>query len=653
LTPTIRDMLREYQIAANGKVTADVVDPIQDPAIEAEANSTYGIRPTPLQVAGRYEASVINAYFDIVIRYGDQNVVLNFRDLIEVEPRRDNTVDVRLRNLEYDLTRSIKKVVYGFQSVDNVLAAMKDPVKLTLVVTPNTLPDSLQTAPDTIAKVAQSIQGQSKGKLTFETVDPDAPNSPITRQTLIDTYKLQPIPVSLFSDQSYYLDMLLSIGTNTQVLSPAADLSEASVRTAIESGLKRSSSGFLKVVGLWTPPATPTTDALGQQQQPMSSWQLVEQQLGQDYSVRQVDLSTGQVPPEVDVLVVIAPQNMTDKDRFAIDQYLMRGGSVVVAAGNYVVASDPFGGGLGLQPVQNGLQEMLDSYGIRVGQTLVMDPRNEPFPVQVARNVGGVQVQEIQAINYPFFADVRSDAMDSNSPIVSRLPAVTMNWASPVELDADKNAGRTTSVLLRSSQQSWLRTNTDIQPNFQLDPELGFAIEGEQKSHPLAVSVQGVFQSYFKGKPSPFQAEARSPLDTASQPGASPTPTPGANPPVSTIEESPESARLVVVGSAEFVDDVVLQISSRLTQDRYLNNLQLMQNAVDWAVEDLDLLGIRARGTLTRVLAPMDQREESILEALNYGVALAALVGIAAIGQARRRNEKPMELVPVASDTDD
>ena len=70
---------------SNGKVTAEVVDPASDPEIEEEANQTYGIQPTPLQVSGRYEASVINAYFDILVRYGDQNVVLNFRDLIEVK----------------------------------------------------------------------------------------------------------------------------------------------------------------------------------------------------------------------------------------------------------------------------------------------------------------------------------------------------------------------------------------------------------------------------------------------------------------------------------------------------------------------------------------------------------------------------------------
>lgn len=645
LVPRIRDLLREYEIAGNGKVTADVVDPASDPTIEAEANRTYGIQPTPLQVSGRFEASLINTYFDILVRYADQNTVLNFRDLIQVEPRRDGTIDVQLRNLEYDLTRSIKRVVFGFQSVDAVLASMSDPVKLTLVVTPNTLPEELAAATDTIQKVAEEIQQNSNGKFTFEVIDPDAPSSPLTRQVLAEQFSLQPIPVSLFSDQSYYLDMLLTVGEETRVLSPGADLSEASVRTAIESGLKRSSSGFLRVVGLWTPPAVPSQNAFGQPVQPIASWQLINEQLGNDYNVRSVDLSSGQVPPDVDVLVVVAPQNFSDIERFAIDQYLMRGDSVVLAAGSYTITTDPFGGGLALQPVQNGVAEMLAHYGINVGQSLVLDPQNEPFPVQVARNVGGLVVQELQAINYPFFPDIRPDAMDRDSPIVSRLSAVTMNFVSPVELDSEKNADRATSVLLRSSAQSWLRTDTNVQPSFEQFPELGFPVEGEQKAYPLAVSVQGVFESYFKDKPSPFQAETESPLDPSAEPSLNPTPIPGPSQPSGTIEASPDTARLVVIGSAEFVDDIVLQLSANLTRDRYLNNLQFIQNAVDWSVEDLDLLTIRARGATTRVLRPMEAREQSLWEILNYGVALVALVVIGAAWRARKRSEQPMPLI--------
>ncbi len=78
LVPTIRDMMREYEIASGGKVKVEIVDPREDEELEAEANQVYGIRPTPFRIAGRYEDSVINSYFDILIRYGDQTVVLGF-----------------------------------------------------------------------------------------------------------------------------------------------------------------------------------------------------------------------------------------------------------------------------------------------------------------------------------------------------------------------------------------------------------------------------------------------------------------------------------------------------------------------------------------------------------------------------------------------
>jgi ABC-2 type transport system permease protein len=111
------------------------------------------------------------------------------------------------------------------------------------------------------------------------------------------------------------------------------------------------------------------------------------------------------------------------------------------------------------------------------------------------------------------------------------------------------------------------------------------------------------------------------------------------------LDESADSARLVVAGSADFLTDIVFQISSSLAQDRYLNSLQFLQNAVDWSVEDLDLLTIRSRGGATRVLAPLSQASRTFWEALNYGVALAALAAIGVFGYLRRRNERPMTLV--------
>jgi ABC-2 type transport system permease protein len=643
LIPEIRDMLREYEIAAGGMLTAEVVDPIQDPEIEAEAYQTYGIRPSPFQISGRHESSVINAYFDILVRYGDQTELLNYADLIEVEPTAEG-VDVRLRNLEYDLTRAIKRVVFGFQSVDAILRTLDQPVQLTYFVTPDALPQDLAAADGLVRQVGQSLQDDAQGQLLFQVIDPRSPDSPVDPQTLNDNFGIQPIPVSFFSQDSYYFHLLLQNQDQSQVLFPAGDMTEADVRSMIESALERTSPGFLRTVGLWSPPETPTQDMFGQQQPPLSTYRFIQDQLSQEYQVQRVDLSTGRVPESVDVLVVIAPQNIGDAELFAIDQFLMRGGSVVVALSAYKPIADPMTGSLGMQPIEDPVIEMLKSYGVEVSSSFVMDTQNDAFPITVNRDVGGVQMQQIQALDYPFFVDVRPEGMAKDSLIVSGLPAVTMNWPSPVEINLGEDDSRQGTVLLNSSANSWLHEGRDIIPDFDLYPDTGFPAGEDMGSYPLAVSVQGVFDSYFKDRANPFESAPEA------EPTTQPTQAPqgGEAPPSrATIERSQPGARLVVFGSSTFVDDFVIQLSARLSQDRYLNNLLLMQNAVDWSVEDPDLLGIRARGSNVRVLAPLTDSQETAWEVGNYGVALLALLGIYFVWRERKRNQQPIDLIPM------
>ncbi|MCJ7549239.1 MAG: GldG family protein, partial [Anaerolineae bacterium] len=620
-------------------IQLEIIDPATEPEKEGEANQVYGIRPTPFQVTDRYEASVINSYFDILLQYGDQSAVLGFNDLIEVQYGAGGGVEVTLRNLEYDLTSSIKKVVYGFQNADAILASMAEPVEMQVYITPNTLPEWLSAVPATIETVLQDIAGRSNGKFSYSFVDPDDPNAPIGRQELYDAYGLQPLAVSFMSEDSYYLYMVMASGDQAQVVYPQGELSEADVRAAVETALKRSSSGFLQVVGFWAPPAVPTQDMFGQTVDPLSSWNQIYATLQQEYEVRAVDLTTGSVPVDIDVLVILGPQNLDDVARYAIDQYLMRGGAVIVAAGNMMITPDTMTGGLAAQQLDGGLQEMLAHYGFTVEQSLVMDAQNEPFPVPVARSVGNYQVQEIQALDYPLFVDVRSDGMAEDNPIVSGLPAVTLQWASPITVDPEKNATRDVEVLLTSSAQSWTQSDFNIQPNFDLYPEMGFAVMPSTEPYALAVSARGSFESYFKGKPSPLDAAAAEAVDEATAPQTPAT--------VGTIELSPDSARLIVIGSAEFVDDIVLELSSTMSGERYLNNLQFMQNAVAWTIEDLDLLSIRSRGTAVRVLIDMAENEQSFWEGANYVLALISVVAIAGVAGMRRRSEVPMTLVPL------
>ena len=101
----------------------------------------------------------------------------------------------------------------------------------------------------------------------------------------------------MYAIRSYYV--ILEAGDQPQLLFPSGDLSEADIRTTIESALKRSSSGFLKVVGLWMPPNTPTPNAFGQPSPSFKQYNNIADALRAEYAVQQVDLSNGQVPSNV------------------------------------------------------------------------------------------------------------------------------------------------------------------------------------------------------------------------------------------------------------------------------------------------------------------------------------------------------------------
>ena len=635
LVPRIKNTLREYELASNGRLELEFIDPLTNPELEREANQIHGIRPTPLQVKDRGGLSLVNVYFDVLVAYGDQSAALHFSDVIEVV---DTPLgqEVRLRNLEYDLTSTIQRVVYGFQSLEAVLAALDERAKLTLYLSSATLPQVMAEASQTMQDVTQEIADANPAKADFAVIDMSAPDVGISEQELFDLYQIQPVATSFFSVETFFLHLVVEAGGEIQVIYPGGDLSQAEIRSAIEAALKRSSSGFLKVIGLWTPPAQ-TADQFGQPMPSLQQYSILEGSLRESYELRRVTLEAGKVSADIDVLILMSPHSLTDAQRYAIDQYVMRGGSLVVAAGHYRLGVDPYAGTLLLDPNEGGVEDLLESYGVIVGDSLVMDYQNAPFPMQTQRDVGDMIVTEIQALDYPFFIDARPNGLDADSPVVSSLPLVTMSWASPVTVDESVLSEDRVTTLIRSSDASWETTVADPQPDLERYPEFGFAVGDELSSFPLAVAVESSFSSYFIDKPSPFEAGQ---ADMASEPETPPSE------PIGLIERSPDGTRMIVLGSSEFVNDTVYQISANFAGDRFVSNLQLIANAIDWFTEDVSLASIRSRGSVARILPPISEEAQNRWVLINYAVAIFGLILIAVVWQIQRRTEKRLELIP-------
>src|SRR5262249_54781199 len=130
LMPQLKDLLKEYQLAGHGKVKVEFVDPLDAPEIEREAGEKYGIKPVQFQTSSKYQASIVNSYFDVLVSYGDQYELLDWQSLIEVKVSGtdERQLDVQLRNPEYDITSAIKTVFYNYKEAGNLFADVREPI---------------------------------------------------------------------------------------------------------------------------------------------------------------------------------------------------------------------------------------------------------------------------------------------------------------------------------------------------------------------------------------------------------------------------------------------------------------------------------------------------------------------------------------------
>lgn len=625
LVPQVRDLLKEYEVASGGKVRVEIIDPIDHPELEEEANQKYGIHAVPFQVADRYQSALVNSYFNILVEYGDSFQVLGFGEMIEVIAGATNTMDIRLRNPEFNITRAIKQALYSYQAGGNLFDSIEGEVEFIGYVSgDHLLPEQLREYKAAIAVQLEETVAKSRGQFSIRFIEPEAAGGVVAQQ-IGDEWGFKPMITSLYAEEQFYF--YLTLADQRQVVQiPTEDFNSDSFSQALNASLKRFASGFTKTVALVAPPMDPQ---LAQYGMTGPQFRNLEQIITQDHTIRMEDLSDGAVASEIDVLVVVAPENFDARKVFAIDQFLMRGGTVLLATSPFI--SQTMRGNMSMLPRNSGLQEWLQSHGITIEESLVLDPQNSAFPVPVTRQVGDYSFQEVAMVDYPYFVDARGDGLNSTHPVTSNLPQITLSWASPITIDPPLNSARTVAHLIRSSEQSWTSDSTDVLPRPSADGVSNWQPEGDTGAVDLGVIVSGRFDSYFAGKTSPL-LEEQAPSNNEQQA----TPELNIN---NVIERSAESARLIVLSSNDFLTDQILRTMSSMTGAQYLGPLELVANAVDWSVEDSGLLGIRSNAHFNRTLPPMEKDEQVFWEYLNYGLAILGLLVIAG-WQGRNRRKR-------------
>lgn len=623
LIPQMRDLIQEYQVAGKGGVRVEFVDPASNADLEREANELYGIRATPFQISDRYQSAITNSYFNILIQYGNEFETLSFSDLVEIKAGNGKQPDVLLRNPEFDLTRAIKNVLYRYQQAGDLFDGIEQDVELIgYISNEEHLPQSLVAYKTAINTQLQSLKSQSQGKFTFRFIEPEARDGIIAKQ--IEQrwgYKAMSTPDD--PDRAFFF--YLTLADKKQVVKlPALNFGADSFDQILHAGLRRFANGFTKSVSL----LVPTTDPrMAKYHLGAPTFKNLERQIGRDYNLRLDDLRSGQVNPQTDVLAVIAPYQLSETQIFAIDQFVMRGGTLILATSPF--STELAQGQLRVQAWDSALGEWLAHHGIVIDQAMILDEQNAQFPAPIIRNSQGQEFQDVQVIDYPYFLDIRASGVIKGHPVTSSLPQLTMAWASPISLQ--ENRSRSTIRLLRSSPNSWASSSANIMPVRDENKRFNFPTGENKPAMTVGVVLQGVFQSWF--------ADKATPSGPATNPGST-----GIN---TVVRQSPKSSRIILYASNDFLDDQLLNALALGAGTQYRGPIELFMNTLDWAVQDNELLKIRSGGNFNRTLPAMAIEQQKLIEYLNYGAVCALLLLLSLVlllGKVMRRRRYAREL---------
>ncbi len=313
----------------------------------------------------------------------------------------------------------------------------------------------------------------------------------------------------------------------------------------------------------------------------------LRQALARNYEVRSISISDDGISPLPDALLIVAPADTIPDDHLrAIDEYVMTGGRVAMFVNR--VAADVRQGQA--SALSTGLETLLDAYGIGVRSDLVMDVQSSPVTVQQQSGFFNIARQ----IEYPFLPIATRFSEDNI--MVSRLREVVFYFVSSIDTSVVA-PGVSVESLMYSSPRS------DTQENFFfIQPVMDQRPDYSAGPYTLAAAYTGTF-------PSAFDSAAES-----------------------------EPTRLVVAGDGDFINESIL--------GRVPGNIEFALNAVDWLVQEDDLLAIRAKKIEPRALDDVPEQRRPWIKYSNlFGPLLIILV----FGIVRWRRRGNREFVVVGS----
>jgi ABC-type uncharacterized transport system involved in gliding motility auxiliary subunit len=373
--------------------------------------------------------------------------------------------------------------------------------------------------------------------------------------------------------------------------------------------------------------------------QPRPEFTQLRRLLGESFEVEEIDLAEEALDPKkVPLLLVVRPKEFSDVEVFRLDQYLMQGGRVLMFITQGLIDQTPWGKPtFTYSPFKTGLDKWLEHNGLRVPNEFVCQYGNAiPIQVETVTDIGfGPMRAFVQKENWlwPIFG--AEGSLNQDNPAVQTLKQVVMLWPHPVDILKNKLGDKHAEILVQShGDESW-RWKEITRVDRRYFTKADNPSPSDLVASPVAVAVEGTFDSYFNETPVPpsltkadkadedekaeggenkdegEKGENDHESEKTGQGESADEDTPSKDernaekeakgPEV--IKKSVEPTQLVVVGNSFFISDPWLQ---REQPERGL----LALNLVDWLARSKALIALRAKRFTNRALVDEDYKDD-------------------------------------------
>lgn len=180
----------------------------------------------------------------------------------------------------------------------------------------------------------------------------------------------------------------------------------------------------------------------------------------------------------------------SERDKFIIDQYIMRGGRVLWLIDGARMSNDMLSEG-GVSPLIKldvNLNDILFRYGVRVTPTILEDMQCAYIPINMARPGEEARFEPIPWFFTPLLQ------VSPYHPITKMISPVKADFASGIELVGDTTVRK--EIILATGNASHVHfapSQVDVSAAVQVEPEEYF----NNAYIPVAVSLEGNFTSAF------------------------------------------------------------------------------------------------------------------------------------------------------------